>query len=293
MATENETRDPIAVHGATPENLSDGQGTKGAPSAPKDTGVSKPELSAADKVAAAEAAKVKEAEALAAKAKAAADKDATEPTEVEPDDGKIEYLELKDPTGNAVIELLKEAGVKAVEANLIFEEAYKTGDPTKIKWDVLKSRLGDAKFVLAQQGIEAFYNTTYKKNAESTATAYEIVGGEDNWKKVVAWVKRTEAANPKLKADFDEIRAGIDAGGRLLKHSVTDLKAMYEADAKNNGLGVGKVVKGSSVPGPLGGTAMSRGDYLTAMKEAMDKRASPAVIANLRARRAAGRQQGL
>lgn len=289
MATENEVRDPIAVHGATADNLSQGQGVDGAPAAPKDTGVTKPAPTAEEKAAEA-AAKAKEAEAPAAKQP----DDKEEPADAtDPADDKIEYLELKDPTGNAVIELLKEAGVKAVEANLIFEEAYKTGDPTKIKWDVLKSRLGDAKFVLAQQGIDAFYNNTYKKNQEATATAYEIVGGEDNWKKVTAWVKRTEAANPKMKADFDEIRTGIDAGGRLLKHAVADLKAMYEADAKNNGLGVGKVVKGSSVPGPLAGTALSRGDYLTAMKEAMDKRASPTVIANLRARRAAGRQQGL
>ena len=277
---EGEINGFVPKQGAKPEDLSPGQTSGGAPKPPADAGLTKPAddaAKAAEAKAAEEAAKAKEQE-----------------QQDEPDDGSpIEYVELQDPTGNAVIGLLKEAGVAAVEANAIFEDALKSGDYKKIKWDLLKSRLGDAKFVLAKQGIEQFYENTYKKNIATRDEAYSIVGGEENWKKVAAWVGRVEKADPARKAEFDEIRAGINAGGRMAKHAITDLKTMYEADPKNNGLGTAKVVHGERRPMDTSGQPLGRAEYLKLVKEAHEKRAPQSVHADLQARRRAGRAAGL
>lgn len=280
--------------GATSENLDPGHtGSGNLP--PVDTGVKKPEPSPEEKAAADKAAAdaaAKEAEAKAAEEAAKAGKEQEEEEESTKEwDG--EYMQMDDPAGQSVINLLKDSGVTAREANSYFADALKAGDPSKIDWKAIESRLGPDKTRLAQIGVKDYYDRVYSENVKTTEKAYEIVGGKDNWSKIAKWVKATEARDPKSKADFDEIRRGIDAGGRLAVHAVNDLKAMYEKDPKNNGLGTGKVHRGDSVNRDANGSPLSRGEYLKLVKEANSEGKPYSYIQSLQARREAGRKQGL
>lgn len=213
-----------------------------------------------------------------------------------PDDDeswKNQYIEFEDEAGQSVVNLLNEAGVKPIEANAFFAEAIKADDYTKIRWDLIEARLGKDKAALARIGITHHYENVYKRNTETKAKGYEVVGGEANWNKVSAWVRKTEANDPRQKQVFDEIRRGIDAGGRLAEYAFQDLKKMYEADSNNSGLGVQKVVQGDRGNAEVMGGALTRAAYVAELKAAHDRGARGPEIEAIRARRRAGMQAGI
>jgi hypothetical protein len=287
MTTANEdgTPKPLEAQGVTPKDLNDGQGTNGAPKpppAPSNAPPPKKEDDGKDEV---------HGEGVKPDTKKEQEKPKDTPTESD-DKWKQEYIKMDDPVANSVIDLLKESQVSVVEANAIFEKALASGDIKDINWDVLRARLGDAKFTLAKAGIETYYNGKHKANMESVAAAHEVMGGPENWQTVAAWVRAQEKSNPARKAEFDEIRKGLDAGGRLAKYAAQDLRKLYESDKNNNGLGVSKIVQGTS-SAPTGLAPLNRAEYLKEMKAANDRNAKPAEIAALRARRQAGMQAGL
>ncbi|AUZ94743.1 head scaffolding protein [Agrobacterium phage Atu_ph02] len=282
-----------AVQGANPEDLSGRQSHVGSPQ-PEDKGRAKP-LTPEE---------IKAKQGLAddpdedAAAKAAKAKEGVEPeVEEEEEDQKAwegEYLQFNDEAADSVVDLLKEAGVGAREANLIFKDAIEADDIGKIKWDVLKERLGPAKARLAQVAITDYHNRVYSRNVATTKMVHAEVGGEKNWQKVAKWVRAQEAADPTKKGVFDEIRKGIDAGGKLASYAIKELKELYQADGRNSGLGNGTVQRGTgrSQDNPHG-EPLSRAAYMEAMKAAQKARAKPAEINALRARREAGRKQGI
>lgn len=222
------------------------------------------------------------------------DKKADDSANDQPDDEswKNQYIQFEDEAGQSVVNLLNEAGVKPIEANAFFADAVASGDFTKIRWDLIEARLGKDKAALARIGITHHYETVWKRNDETKAKGYEVVGGEQNWNKVAAWVRKTESADPRRKAEFDEIRKGIDAGGRLAEYAFQDLKRMYEADTSNSGLGVQKVQHGTTQGDPVGGP-LTRREYVEELKKAHDRGAKPAEIQAIQARRRAGMQAGL
>ena len=205
---------------------------------------------------------------------------------------KNQYIQFEDEAGQSVVNLLNEAGVKPIEANTFFAEAVATGDFTKIRWDLIEARLGKDKAALARIGITHHYETIWKRNDETKAKGYEVVGGEENWNKVASWVKKTERADPRRKAEFDEIRKGIDAGGRLAEYAFADLKRMYEGDTGNSGLGVSKITTGNSNAEVQGGP-LTRAQYVAELKAANDRNARGPEIEGIRARRRAGMQAGI
>lgn len=288
MTTANEdgTPKPLDAQGVQPKDLNDGQTTNGAPKpppAPSNAPPPKKEDDGKDEV---------HGEGTKPDTKKPEEKKAEDKDKPTDDSWKQEYIKMDDPVANSVIDLLKESNVSVVEANAIFEGALKSGDIKDINWDVLRARLGDAKFTLAKAGIETYYNGKHKANMESVAAAHEVMGGPENWQTVAAWVRATEKADPSRKAEFDEIRKGLDAGGRLAKYAAQDLRKLYEGDKNNNGLGTSKIVQGTSTA-PTGVAPLSRADYLKEMKAANDRNAKPAEIAALRARRQAGMQAGI
>lgn len=205
---------------------------------------------------------------------------------------KNQYVELEGP-GQAVIELLKEKGVTPVESNAIFAAALASGDLKDVKWDVLEARLGKASAALAKKGIEDYYEGIYKANVASRDAVHEAVGGDKNWAKLTAWAKKNEVGNPKLKAEVDEIRKGLDLGGRYAKQAAIDLKALYEADTNNKGLGTAKIKQGERTPDTGGVTAISRKAYIEGMHALNAKGATAEEYAALRASRQAGMAKGI
>lgn len=234
---------------------------------------------AADKVIADKAA----ADAAAAQAAKEAEQEEDTPN---PDQWKEQYIQFDDPTAQSVVNMLNEAGMSPVEANAIFEDALKHDDLSKVKWDVLEARLGKDKANLAKIGITDYYNREYSKNTATTKMAHEVMGGEENWKTVANWVKRAEKADPSRKAEFDELRQGLNHGGRYAKQAAADLRKLFEADPKNSGLGNSKIISGDAPP--KGGLQpMSRAEYTAELSKHGD-RIKPELYAELRERRRLG-----
>lgn len=264
------------------------KGVNNTPNAvPKDDANKKPPVQETDE----DKAKRVEAEAAAKKAEEA------KAAEQDPDkdaDGnwKEAYIELPDPAAQSVINLLNEAGVKPVEANSFFADAFKNDDPSLIKWDLIEARLGKDKANLAKIGVMDYYNREYSKNVATTKVVKEVVGGDEAWGKVAKWVKAAEIADPSRKAEFDELRKGIDMGGRYAKQAAADLKALYEAAPGNSGLGGTKVLTKGQKTDNTGLVPLSKADYVAELQKHGDN-IKPAVYAQLRAQRKAGMAAGI
>jgi hypothetical protein len=270
-----------AVQGARPEDLS-GRNDKVGNPAPQVPSATKP---------------LTEEERLKAQGLVDEPDEATpdaETDDVPPVAWEGEYQQFNDESADSVVDMLKEAGVGARESNLIFKEAIDTDDLSKIKWDVLEERLGKSKARLAKIAIEDYYNRVYSRHVATTNAVHEEVGGKANWEKIAKWARALETRDPSKKGELDEIRKGLDAGGKLAIHVTRDLKAMYESDPKNGGLGKAKVQRGNTAPvEDAVGDALSRNQYLDAVKAAHKARAKPEVLRQLAARREAGRKRGI
>lgn len=205
---------------------------------------------------------------------------------------KGQYISLPHEAGQSVIDLLKESGVSPVEANAIFAKAAETENLNDIQWDVLESRLGSAKFKLAKLGIETYYKEQFVKGAETVRAVHEEIGGEKNWNTVKKWAQAKEGKDPAFKKELDEIRAGIEAGGRSARYAAKDLKALYEADKGNKGLATDKIIRGDNRPAQSG-APLSRKEYMVEMHKANEAGKPQSHYAELRARRAEGRAQGI
>lgn len=299
MTTEATAGDKaLAAHGAGPENVSGGERGAGNP-LPKPIENAPPQDEAAKAAAAAAAAKG--AEPTAEEKKAADDalleqaeairKQREADAAAERKDWQKEYIKLDHAEGQAVVDLLNEAGVSPIEANAIFEKAVASGDMNDIDWATLENKLGPAKTRLAKAGIERFANDVVQPQAETKKAAFEIMGGEENWNKVRTWAQGLEKTDKAWAGKVAEFRKAIDLGGFAAKAAVTELRKAYEADPKNTGLGTGTLTQGNTTAKVEG--ALSRTDYVREIQKAEASRASPAVFQALHARRRAGMQAGI
>jgi hypothetical protein len=299
MTTETTTTEQtaaekaLAAQGATTDNLDDGAiGTSGAPKAPdapsneppkdktkegKDEthGTPDPEKEAADKAA----------KAAADAAAEAAAKEAAGPLK--------DYATFTDsPAAAAAVNLLKEAGIGPNAANEFFAKALKTGDLKDVDVAGLEAKLGKDKATLVMAGVTAHYNVLAQKNEATVSQVHEIFGGEQNWTKVRDWAKAAEKADPKFKAQVDDIRSLLDEGGGRAAAGARELLRLYNAAPNNKGLGTSKLAVGDST-GNVVGTILNRSDYLTELKAAHERGAKPAEIAAIDARRRAGKAAGI
>ncbi|MEX0583911.1 MAG: hypothetical protein WD185_09595 [Sneathiella sp.] len=221
--------------------------------------------------------------------KAAADKATADAAAAAP---LTEYVTLDDPSGQAVINLLKEANVTPTEANAIFAKAIASGDLADVDWATLEAKVGKDKALLAKNGVESYYNNKFAVARATIAKTYEIMGGEENWGKVRTWAQTAEKTDAAVKQKIDGIRKMIDLGGYSAEAGATELKRMYEAAPGNSGLGTAKITTGDTVVSVTGGP-LSRTDYMTAMHAANNAQAKAPVFEALRARRRAGMAAGI
>lgn len=210
---------------------------------------------------------------------------------LDPAPEEVQWVQLEDPSGQAAIDLLKEANVTPAEAQTIFGDAMQTGDMSKVKWDVLEARLGKGKAHLVKTGVLDYNNRVATAVRETTQKVFEVVGGQENWNKVSAWVGETKKSDPSAVAKFTAIQQGLDAGGYLAELAARDLKTMYEADPKNNGLGTGKITEGQK-PAAVDGGPIDKRTYQTEIRKAQAA-GDYKLIDSLRARRLAGQQAGM
>lgn len=284
-----------ANQGAGAEHLSDGQSNgAGAPVAPKvinnangsGDGVV-PKDDAAAKAAEEEAAK-------AAAAKATEEEGAAKEGDEEDDKPVVtEWADWEDPSANAAIDLLKEAGVSPAEADSIFAKAVETGDLRDINVKELEAKVGKTKALLIMNGVKDYHQRTYVENAKHVKSVHEVFGGVDGWNTVREWAQTREKSDPAFKKELDAIRDDLNSGNtRAINAAAKDLLKLYNGNPGTKGLGNKNIQKGDGRPAPAG-APLSRADYLVELKKAHGSGASPTVIAQLDARRMAGKKAGL
>lgn len=163
------------------------------------------------------------------------DQNKPEDEENEPDDDTpldvAKWGDTGTETGNAVLQLLQNSGVDTSTAKELLFDAVSEGDVTKIDKAKLEAKVGKVKAHLILTGVTAFIGEKRSEAEAIIKTAHDTVGGKDNWTKITEWANKSVD-----KAELDELRGMIDAGGRQAKLAAAELKQMYEADKENSSL---------------------------------------------------------
>jgi len=116
------------------------------------------------------------------------------------------------------------------------------------------------------------------------------MGGEANWVKVKDWAQAKEKVDPSYAKKVSEYRKMIDTGGFSAESAGKALKADYEADPKNGGLGQAAITRGQTVIDTSAGAPLSREDYNKELHKAHRRNAPDADLQALHNRRRAGMQ---
>jgi hypothetical protein len=278
-----------------PAHVDQGQTTAGAPvPPPKDSGNAKPpgwDEQHGDPAAKEAAPAPKQPEA--GKDTPAQEKAPDEaPKPKEPGGPLKDYVTLDNPHGQAAIEVLKESGVDPNEAESFFAKAIKTGDLADVDWASLEARVGKSKALLIKTGVENFHGAEKAKVDATVTTVHEIFNGAENWDKVRTWAHGKEKADAGFKKQVEDIRELLDMGGAKAAAGARELLRLYNSDSGTKGLQNGRLVVGDAT-GTVIGAPLSRADYIAELKKAHNTGASQTVIAQIDARRRAGKAQGL
>ena len=285
MSEENVKPDALAVAGASKEDIDAGQSFEGAPKPPADGGNEPP--------------KKEDKKKLEGIEETFNDDDNKEPAKEEPakeepkDTGPVkEFVKIGDPAYDAVIDVLKDSGVSAQEANDMFAKAANSGELKDIDWNAIEAKIGSAKTFLVKSGVEAFYNNKQTAINETVRQTHEIFGGEQNWNKVKAWAQAKEAGDGSFKKKVDSIRALLNEGGQRAEIGARELLRLYNTDGGTKGLNATKLVQGTAT-GNVIGTPLTRADYINELKQAHDRNAKPHEIKAINERRYAGIKAGI
>lgn len=269
-------------------------------------------------VAAAEAAKSAEAEAEAAKAaqesedaktpeekeaEAAAAKAATDAERAEAAANKDgEWVTTDSKEFNAAQSLMKAAGMTPAEVALVFDGAMNSGDLSKVDMDLLVEKVGEDKANLVIAGFTRYVETEGQAVLERTAAVHEVVGGSDNWAKMVKWARgkaKGDTAFAGKVSDINDMMNGTSAFQAEL--AAKEFMAMYNADSGNSTVAA-KAAPAVAVVGQRVSPAtptvepMSARSYSEAVEEASRTTRGAdlaAKLVTLRQARAAGRAKGI
>ena len=286
MTTEvTEKPDALAAAGASPKDTNDSEGLAGVPKLPVDNGNEPPAKDETFVQETAEDKAKKEADTKAAKEaedKAAADKQA---------EIVKSYATMDDPAAQGAIEVLKEAGVPASEADGFFAKALATGDLSDIDWKAVEARIGKAKTFLVRSGVEQYHGTMLAKVNATVENTHKVFGGKENFEAAKAWAQAREKTDPKFAQEVDEIRDLLNMGGKKADAGARELLRLYNTDAGTTSFNT-KLVTGDTT-GDVVGKPLSRADYVTELKAVHDKGGNPNLLAQLDARRRAGISAGI
>lgn len=193
-----------------------------------------------------------------------------------------------DDVGNSVLETLQNSGVSTEEAKALLWDAVAAGDPTKVDRDALVEKVGKANATLIMAGIETVTAKNNAAIAEVTAIAHETAGSKEGWEKTTAWARKNMSED-----DLAELKAMIDKGGRAAKFATAELVSAYNADPKNTSLNAGKGQVTPDAKSTKKVEGISRLEYGQQMLQLQRRGASQDEFAALRAKRNAGKAQGL
>lgn len=253
--------------GVTPENLSEGE-TRTGPIAPTIDATGPVKQPEPEKT-------VEENDKEALEETHGEPEKKTEDADAEPEQEpeaqvETEYPAYEDPAANAVVGLLKDAGVSPADATAIFGKAVETGDLNQVDLKGLTEKVGKDKATLIMYGVKEYYNTKMAVVKETVDGVYKVFGGEENFIKAREWAK-TKAANDKIfQAQVAELNKLFDQSTVAAQLAAKELKAMYEGDPKNSSLSV-KMQAGDAASSASANATLSRSDYLEQLKVAESK----------------------
>lgn len=252
--------------GVTPDNLSDGETRTGplAPTVDATGPVNQPEP---DKTA-----EENDKEALEETHDEPEPKPEDKPESDKEPEAQVEteYPAYDDPAANAVVGLLKDAGVSPTDATAIFGKAVETGDLNQVDLAGLTEKVGKDKATLIVYGVKEYYNTKMAAVKETVDGVYKVFGGEDNFIKAREWAKAKAANDKAFQAQVTELNKLFDTSTVAAQLAAKELKTLYEGDPKNSSLSV-KMQAGDAASSAYANTTMSRSDYLEQLKVAEAK----------------------
>jgi len=220
-----------------------------------------------------EKAKLAEAEnAEAAAKKAATDEAAAKEAEAkktdegkEPPKEETDYVKYDDPAADAAVEMLRTKGIAPQDAAKWFAPVLESGDVSKMDMAAMEKALGKTEAALVATSVKDYY-TRQLQTIQGTAKAItEVLGGDANLARVRTWMAAIPATSENAKA-VKEVLSMMNRGEYSAKLAAKELKALYEADAKNSSLSRSQISgDGVSQDAPK---VLSRAEYLSEMKKA-------------------------
>jgi len=228
--------------------------------------------------------------------------DPTPPTEEEPkveeeeenkEDNKEEVAldtdvwgDTGSDVGNNTLTVLQNAGVTTEEAKAILFDAVSSGDIDKIDTAALEAKVGKSAAAIILTGTKAFIKEAQEKTAAIKNTVYEAAGGESNWDTIIKWTKSSNT-------DISEYAEMIDRGGAAARFAVAEITGLYNADAKNTAIEVGKPQRAeptsSAAPAVEPITRIQFAEQLDDAHQRGDQKA----VDRIKAARRAGRKLGI
>ena len=181
-----------------------------------------------------------------------------------------EYATYNDPSADAIVSTLKEAGVSVADANAIFGDAIEQGDLSKIDVAKLTELVGKTKADMLLLAAQDYYGRTFGRIQETTKAVFEELGGEKNWQTLAAWSKAKQETDLAFKAQAEEFNAMLELGKTSALLATRALVDLYNKDPKNKTLNT-KMVQGDSTGNAADVSPLSREEYLAKYKIASEK----------------------
>lgn len=202
------------------------------------------------------------------------------------------YQEYDDPALSQMVDIFTEADLPVDEANAIFAEALDSNDLAKVDTQALVDKLGQRKADLVMLLATTAHEKAQANLQQVTNTVHDIVGGEEAFKGLQAWVADKEKSDTAFASEMLEIREMIDSGKeRAVKAAINDLFSMYKKDP--NVTLPANITQGDGSVGSTTVEPLTRLEYADAVDKARRAGTYEKEQATLWARRKAGKQTGI
>lgn len=214
------------------------------------------------------------------------------PTEIEaakvvtPETPALDYQTYADPSATLVVDLLKDAGITATQAQDIFKDAVASLDINKVDWKSLQDKHGNAKTAALKLAVETYYVKAQARVQANVNEVHATVGGKDNWAVVSAWAVNAAKTDAAFKTKLEDYNKLFDMSPMAAKFAATELVTAFNADKRNTTLNTTTLVAGTTGVVNTTSVPTHRADYIKALTAA-HKAGDTTEVARLRAGRAA------
>lgn len=165
----------------------------------------------------------------------------------------VEYAPTGDPALDLALEYVGRQGLGPDSEEV---KAASAGDFSKLRAKL--GAEGERHIAIAEQVFQRKAEATKAAEAKTLSDIHGAVGGEENWKAIVAWAAKE--ATPEQKAEINKV---VSQGGMAAQLLAQALAREYNAKAPKVGKSALKPGATASAAGPEG--PMSRAEYIQAL----------------------------